>query len=810
MFLGGSLDVLYGDDFALTEAEALAIGHLWGYSRRDRSTVRKLHGLTGGWAAGLVLSLRGWHSGPGQKRRSANEQALFDYLAREVLEGWDHETRKVLLETALAPRIDGAQAHRLTGIAKAQEILDGLLRSGYFVTRRGTDYQFHQLFRTFLQQRAEQELAPTRRADVRAAAARMFEEAGQVEDAVGLFTEARAWNDAGRLIAAQAPMFLRQGRAEAVARWVLAVPEDIRNHDPVLLLNLGQALVIRDLREALGQLERSFELFHAAGDGRGAYLAWAAIVETFILAFLNEPLDHWIAVLDDLRSQFPDFGGPEIETRVVAAAFNMLAQRQPWHPALPAWEARALSLALSPGDAYLRTKLGQQLLFYYGACVNDLAKAKLVADAVQPLMISVQAEPAAFITWHLAEAVRHNFLGDVHAAREAVNRGLAASADSGLRALDAGFVQQRIFSALQEGDLDAAEAELCRLNELRSTPGGGPLDLALFHHCALLLARRRRDLSVAREHARACREFTAALGSRQGELLLGISCTWAGPTETLESEMETVLLLARRCGNRYAQAASSLALALTATRHGDEARAVKLLGDGFSAARDVGCLFFVQLEPGELSECCAMALEHDIEPEYVCKLIHVLRLPAGERTGELQAWPWELRIQALGELAILRDGQPVHAGRKQQKKPLEMLRLLVAKGAQGMRQELLGEALWPDADGDAALHALQTTIYRLRRLLGKNEFIIHHEGRVALDPVAVFVDAWALGRVLDRLDSARATRHPDAGAVESLSTRVRELYRGELLVDSDDAHVAGARQKLHRRVAKCLGAQAHA
>ena len=476
--------------------------------------------------------------------------------------------------------------------------------------------------------------------------------------------------------------------------------------------------------------------------------------------------------------------------------------RQPWHPALPLWERQALLLALTPGDTYLRLKLGQHLLFHYGGCVNDLAKAKLVADVLRPFFLSAQADPSSAITWHQCDAIHHLFLGRVQEGLEAVNRGFALSVDSGFRAWDVFLIQSRIFAYLQTGDLIAAERELQRLEGL--AVAGAPIDAAVFHHSALLLARRRGDTLLAREHARICRELTAVAGSQQAALLLGISCVMAGPQGEVESDLKEMLVQARRCGQRLVQATSLLALALIRVGQGDEVQAVNFLRDGFATARELGVLFFVSLEPRELAECCSLALQYGIESEYVCELIRVQRLPAGERASELQAWPWELRILALGEFAITMNGRPMRVGRKEQKKPLEMLRLLVATGAGGIRQHLLAEALWPEADGDTAQHALLTTVYRLRRLLGKKEFVIHQAGRVALDPKCVFVDAWALARILDRLEASRTRTTADAAHVGALSAQVTELYRSGLLPDSDEPFIEGARQRLHRRAAQWL------
>jgi len=206
-----------------------------------------------------------------------------------------------------------------------------------------------------------------------------------------------------------------------------------------------------------------------------------------------------------------------------------------------------------------------------------------------------------------------------------------------------------------------------------------------------------------------------------------------------------------------------------------------------------------------MAELCALALERGIEPDYVQELIRVQRLAPVERALEVEGWPWALRIRALGEFLVTADGKPLKMGRKAQKRPLEMLQSLVAAGPPGMSMARLGEALWPDAEGDAAQHALGTTVYRLRKLLGVNEAVVQRGGRVALDPAHAFVDAWAVERLLDKLDALPRERDGATGEARRLMQRVRTLYRGDLFGAEADAPVLGeARERLRRRVMRGL------
>lgn len=84
-------------------------------------------------------------------------------------------------------------------------------------------------------------------------------------------------------------------------------------------------------------------------------------------------------------------------------------------------------------------------------------------------------------------------------------------------------------------------------------------------------------------------------------------------------------------------------------------------------------------------------------------------------------WPWPLRIYALGRFALQRDGITLAVEGKAQKKPLELLRVLVAHGAtqagQGADVRELVELLWPDLEANAPKASFDMTLMRLRKLL---------------------------------------------------------------------------------------------
>src|SRR5690606_18222644 len=92
------------------------------------------------------------------------------------------------------------------------------------------------------------------------------------------------------------------------------------------------------------------------------------------------------------------------------------------------------------------------------------------------------------------------------------------------------------------------------------------------------------------------------------------------------------------------------------------------------------------------------------------------------------------------------SGTPIQFAGKLQKKPLELLRALIALGGREVPESRLADLLWPDAEGDAGAQALATTLFRLRKLTGE-QAIRRQDNRLTLDPAVCWVDCWAFERL---------------------------------------------------------------
>ncbi|TXC67271.1 hypothetical protein FSC37_20955 [Piscinibacter aquaticus] len=100
---------------------------------------------------------------------------------------------------------------------------------------------------------------------------------------------------------------------------------------------------------------------------------------------------------------------------------------------------------------------------------------------------------------------------------------------------------------------------------------------------------------------------------------------------------------------------------------------------------------------------------------------------------EVADWPWPLRIRALGSFDVLADDRALDFGARPQKKPLDLLRLLVARGPVPLDTATVLDALWPEAEGDRAKASLDMAVLRLRKLLGHDDALRLDQGRLGLN-----------------------------------------------------------------------------
>jgi LuxR family transcriptional regulator, maltose regulon positive regulatory protein len=147
------------------------------------------------------------------------------------------------------------------------------------------------------------------------------------------------------------------------------------------------------------------------------------------------------------------------------------------------------------------------------------------------------------------------------------------------------------------------------------------------------------------------------------------------------------------------------------------------------------------------------------------------------------------RVHVLGRFRLFTGDTSISIPPRS-RKPQELLQALIAFGGSEVSAGMLIDALWPDSEGDAAYHALESALYRLRQLLGAREAVRMEGGKVSLNGDQLWVDMWEFEKELRRPHDAEANRIEGIG-------RLRRLYQGHFLQhETEKPWVLKARQEL--------------
>ncbi|OGQ07917.1 MAG: hypothetical protein A2026_22245 [Deltaproteobacteria bacterium RBG_19FT_COMBO_46_12] len=797
------------DELRLNPEESRAIIKSKTRQKLTKETFQHLHRLTDGWAAGLILMLESMKRGiEPQMLGKLTPERIIDYFGKELFDKTDKGIQDFFLKTAFLPKMTAKMAEALTDLPSANRILSSLSRNNYFTEKRLLTepiYQYHPLFREFLISRAKETLSPETLSVLLHRAATLLEEADYTEDAVSLLRGVSDWDGLICLITKYAPMMLAQGRNFPLEDWLNSLPVEILENNPWLLYWMGACRLPFDPLLAHSFFEKAFEQFKAQENPSGIFLSWSGVVESiwFDLSDFKQ-FDKWISVLEELLHVFKEFPSREIEARVAYSMFTALLIRQPQHPEIEAWSERMLaSLEYHANAGAKMTALFRQVL--YRMFMGDYAKLGLVTESLQKLAKSQDVWPLARITTKFAETIFYRFTGSHERCLNAISDGLEISRRSGIHMLDRMFLFHGTLSALGVNDIEKANEFLKKLEKLPTT--SKPWDTSFYHILKSRIALFQEHPEEACIHAETALKISIDAGSPLSlficHLMNSHSMHQKGKDRESAEHLNQAFHLANMIQSKNAKFYVLIAKALFALDRGEEEACLLSLREALAIGRE-GKYFDTYIDqPSSMARICAKALETGIEVEYVQELVKIRNLISEKPSLHLQNWPWLIKVYTLGRFEIIKDGMPIRFSRKVQKKPLSMLKALIALGGREVREEQIADLLWPESDGDASHLSFLTTLHRLRQLLGHEKAIQYREGRLTLNDRYCWLDIWAFEHIL-----AQAESQWKEGITESAVRAVEkalDMYRGSFLVeDAEQTWAISMRERLKSKFLRIL------
>lgn len=732
--------------------------------------IERLHATSGGWAAGLTLLLEGWRrNGAAAVDLPEGRDAIFAYFAEQIFARLPETTRRFLVATALPPQIPVSIARELTSNEAADSILDDLYRRHLFTHRRsGVEpvYWYHALFRSFLIANADNVLGVVATQELMSRAARLLEASGGFDEAFELFRDARNWPAATRLIERRAPDLLAHGRGQTLREWIRHLPTDFLESHPWLRYWLGASLVPLDQPKARMHLERAFDRFRGLGDPSGQAVSAAGIIDSYGFEWVEfGPIRRWVDALESLvdRLQFSD--SPESEQRVISSLLLGMLYVAPHHPRLPWCVSRVTEMLdeeLSNGSKLAAATV----VLAYCNLASDLDRASIAVVRGNSLVNLPEITPFSKLWWFIRLSLQCTERGRYDEALGLLEQAESIAIAHGfadISNVDSLLWTYRLIASATQGDLRGT----LRACEHVDATAQNRRPMAVYNAAQ---ARIYSQIVAANDEAVAvlgvpCLEACRATGMLWLEafihVLHAIGLATARQRDELAASLGRQRALVGGSCFAYLEIDMALVEAWDTLKSGERARGLRMLAAALEQARIRNWRSFTIIRSTRVHrELLAEAFEFGIEVDFV--VAHVQRYGLLPPAGATDRWPWPVKARMLGGFEIHVDGVMLAFSGKVPRKPLALLKAIVALGAPTASIASLKDALWPDEDGDAARKSLDVTIGRLRKLLGRSDAVVVSDESVGLNPRVCWIDAWmfvsqaeAAGKAADRVSAYR-------------------------------------------------------
>jgi ATP/maltotriose-dependent transcriptional regulator MalT/DNA-binding SARP family transcriptional activator len=749
-----------------------------------------------GWVTGILLHTQVELSSSAQDilRLTGSGQAVFAYLASEVLQQQTPEVQSFLLGSSILDEMTPATCNALLDITNSAEILSMLTRQALFTFTDGggRSFVYHQLFHEFL--RSELAKNPERFRYLGRQAGEIMAAEGDWATAVERYLQAEAYDPAASLLEMAAEQAFDEGyRAELVA-WIDRLPDDLLARHPRLLFYRAKGYTeSSDLDAAQATLEQVLAIGLKNDDAiiSARALVQRAIIERLQLRFeaaistcqlaleLAPQEDTWsrLRALHNLgicRLMQADEGGLDDLREALAIAHQ------------DADDTNAAYIAHDLGNALVRIGRLQEAQVSFNDALLRWRKAGNPADVALTLQ---------------GLGVISHYLGDYAGAEARLSDSFHKAAESNDMRLQAYALANLVELYRDLGRYDQVLADGQQAAEVAAQVKAP--DLIAF---ALVMQadayRLMGDLPQARQFAQEAVDQATTHDLHYETALatcaLGMSVLRQDAGRAVELVTQGLADLEQHGSPRdTARAHARLGLIYLHLGQRDQARlhfghASELINQLGSAQVLVseGREGLDLLEQAQANGLCDFDLS-------AIRAVHQRTedSPAVERDGPVP----DISFLGLDGGLVLVRGEP--AAHWESAVSREMA-FLLATNPRGLRRDTIIEMLWPDSEPDKGNSLFHSTLYRVRRALGQ-DVVVRISGRYLLNPdLHIYSDA-----VLFE-DLAKLALAP-SGDATAARAQALAIYHEPYLASCELDWCYQVRERLRRLLIDLLSSEAH-
>ncbi len=617
-----------------------------------------------------------------------------------------------------------------------------------------------------------------------------------IEQQGAQYLKNRQWALLVLLIEQNASQLLSTKNNDTVKQWLEAIPENFKFNNNYLLW-LGVNLFPGYIQKISTWFQKKFQAKLAAKEYQQAFAVWTdyANVKFYYLDRFSDVL-LWLNQADKLLkiAGFPE--NKDSQASFFAAYFNALLLARPDRKQLIYWAKRLKTELLHCQNIYIKTNIYNHLILY-NIWVGNMREARLlhkeslglVHHSVHyPFNVMMQSTMFSMMEWlHLK----------VDSAVKEIKKGMDYGNKIQVKTWHAQMTAQLVYAYICKGDFTEARRYLNKM-ELNKD-AAQLLDSAQYHYLSGWLNLSEDRFVDAETHLLRAIDASIVAGVVFPEAVIRICLAqvYFSQNRLLESikQLAKAQWIGRWMGSKHLRYAGLLAQSWVMQCWKNTRLSSHYLKKAFKLAAEEEYVV-IPGWPHKIMQCLLeKAFHENIEIDYVKFLIlkHKIK-PTGQYPIHPD-WPWQININCFADFQIFVQGKiHLNSGQTQkgkpQKKPLELIQLL-ALYPEGLPRYKMADFLYGDTDADKAMQALDTTIFRARKILqDKQAIIFQHgelQGRYLLNPKICHSDIAALNLILQKNPAKLSVKHR-----KNQFEQIKALYSNtdnntELLVNATES-----------------------
>lgn len=697
-------------------------------------------------------------------------------------------------QCAFLPEITHEKVTAVTGRVDSGSFLEFFtLHFPYLepLNAEATTFTWGTLFRKFILSECKRAFTPEYVGTIRNRSDTLPKRSDALESIFSVHVETEDWDAAVALIKDNAEKLLSIGASPVVREMISSIPAHQRAHDTQLAFWLGRSLMSVDPQAACDSFALVLEACRPHG---GSALFFHAALWFVAASRMSGHRETDVpGLLDDLL-MLRAVGNSNYErasiTLCLAASlygFDLNDSVLDEAPSIAA-ELRAASKSDLPPETNLLCNIA---LLNYCAYAGDLgAAAQLISDTREVLRTTPVAD-FLMLHWDISLA---SYQFEIDRAMDAIGllEGVLSKIgdNSRFQHLIMTVRLRMLLIYLDMGDPRAQSMAV--IVGVASRPQISPCNRVLTAAamaCASLQNGRPLDaLEMIRSVSSVLRDRLVPLNSRLRALLAHAHVLLSmNQSSSLTELIDQIRSDAERSGARQFEVQLYTLGALVAVDLENVQEARRHLQAAFSTSTAIGRFPNLGLSRREMTLVCTRALELGVPQEQVATVIQSKALqPDQARVSE--AWPWRYKVYTLGNFLVVKNDAVLRFAGKAQRRPLDLLKVIVARGGKAVDLNIVISELWPESPGDLAHKSFDSTLHRLRKLLS-DDAIIQTNRSVSLNCEIVWTDLSEFnqlaGELLDEMDLA----HPDVNRDDFRRkvSRIFQIYKGDFLSLEEEA-----------------------